>query len=501
MNIQEESKTFANTNENVLIWILCFAAALRVFVFSAAFPFFSNVDEHLHFDVITEYSHAGLPRSFGRLKQESLDRIVLYASPEFMFAPEQFPGGKFPAPLWKQSGPEAEQEITATKAAWDSEINFESSQPPLYYALAAFWWWIGKQMGLVGIQSLYWVRFLNVPLIAIVVWMGYLTARMIAPERVDLRIGVPLLLAFIPQNVFYTMNNDVLSPLCFGALFFCILQWLRTNAPCFLLGALTGLAVAAACLTKLSNLPLVAVALAVIVARSIAIILRTPRAGLIALATLILCAAIPVGTWILWTKFHFGDLTGSTAKIGLLGWTRKPFGDWWQHPIFTPRGVWIFWSDLIASFWRGEVSWHGRPLRWRGADGFYAVSSLLLLASATVGLRKQAGLSAFQRQAIGSAILIFLAGVAFLALLSIQFDFGNCINPSREHPYFTSGRLLSGALIPFAVVYVSGVSWVFRRINAASVLIALGLIVVLVTTSEVLVNRVVFVSEHNWFHR
>ena len=97
--------------------------------------------------------------------------------------------------------------------------------------------------------------------------------------------------------------------------------------------------------------------------------------------------------------------------------------------------------------------------------------------------------------------MIFLAGVAFLALLSIQFDFGNCINPSREHPYFTSGRLLSGALIPFAVVYVSGVSWVFRRINAASVLIALGLIVVLVTTSEVLVNRVVFVSEHNWFHR
>ena len=55
MNTQEESKTFANTNENVLIWILCFAAALRVFVFSAAFPFFSNVDEHLHFDVITEY--------------------------------------------------------------------------------------------------------------------------------------------------------------------------------------------------------------------------------------------------------------------------------------------------------------------------------------------------------------------------------------------------------------------------------------------------------------
>src|SRR6266576_1562546 len=442
-----ESKTFLAAKERVLILLLCIAAALRVFIFSAAFPFFSNIDEDLHFDLITQYSHAQIPRSFDRLKEETLNWIVPYASPELLFPPERFPDGKFPAPLWKEPWSKVEPEIAATRAAWSSEINFQSSQPPLYYVLASVWWWIGKHFGLAGRQSLYWIRFLNVPLVAIMV-----------------------------------------------------LQGLRTTAPSFVLGALTGLAVAATCLTKLSNLPLVAVALAVIGARSIGIILRTPRAGLIAHAALISCAAIPVGTWMLWTKFHFGDLTGSTAKIGLLGWTRKPFGDWWQHPIFTPHGVWVFWSDLITSFWRGEVSWHSRPLRWRGADGFYAVSSLLLLAAATVGLRKQAGLSVFQRQAIGSAILIFLAGVALLALLSIQFDFGNCINPSRGHPYFTSGRLLSGALIPFAVVYVYGVSWACRRINTALALIVLGLIVVFVTTSEILVNRVVFVSEHNWFH-
>jgi hypothetical protein len=437
-----ESKTFVAAYARVLTLLLCVAAALRVFIFSAAFPFFSNIDEDLHFDLITQYSHSQVPRGFDRLKEETLNWIVPYASPEFLFPPEHFPGAKFPAPLWKEPWSKVEPEIAATRAAWSSEINFESSQPPLYYALASLWWWIGKHIGLVGIQSLYWIRFLNVALMAIVVWLGFVAARTIAPERLSLRIGVPLLLAFIPQNVFYAMNNDVLSPLCFGVLFLCVLQWLRTDVPSLLLGAVTGVAVAATCLTKLSNLPLVAAALAVIVARSIAIILRTPRAGLIPLAALISCAAIPVGTWMLWTKFRFGDLTGSTAKINVLGWTRKPFGGWWQHPIFTPGGVWIFWSDLIASFWRGEVSWHSQPLRWRGADGFYALSSLLLLPAASVGLRKQAGLSAFQRQAIGSAILIFLAGVAFLALLSIQFDFGNCINPSREHPYFTSGRLL-----------------------------------------------------------
>src|SRR5215510_10582372 len=303
-----ESKS--SRNEHLLISFFCVAAALRVFIFSAAFPFFSNIDEDLHFDLIMQYSDVQIPRSFDRLKEETLNWIVPYASPEFLFSPERFPYQKFPAPLWKEPWSKVERELAATRAAWSGEINFQSSQPPLYYALASAWWWIGKHLGLAGLQSLYWIRFLNVLLVAMMVWLGYLTARTIAPERMDLCIGVPLLLAFIPQNVFYAMNNDVVSPLCFGVVFLCVLQWLRTNAPSFLLGALTGLAVAATFLTKQSNFPLVAVALAVIVSKSIAIILRTPRAGLMALAALISCAALPVATWVLWTKFQFGDFTG-----------------------------------------------------------------------------------------------------------------------------------------------------------------------------------------------
>src|SRR5438034_4166481 len=262
-----ESVAVTNSKERALILLFCFAAALRVFIFSAGFPFFSNIDEDLHFDLITQYSHAQVPRGFDRLKEETLNWIVPYASPEFLFPPEQFPNGKFPAPLWKEPWPRVEPEIASTRATWSGEINFQSSQPPLYYALASAWRWIGKHFGLAGLQLLYWIRFLNVPLVAMMVWLGYVTARTIAPGRMDLCVGVPLLLAFIPQNVFYAMNNDVLSPLCFGTLFLCTLQWLRTNAPSFLLGALTGVGVAATCLTKLSNLPLVAVALSVIVVR------------------------------------------------------------------------------------------------------------------------------------------------------------------------------------------------------------------------------------------
>ena len=162
-----ESKSFRN--EHLLILLLCITAALRVFIFSAAFPFFTNIDEDLHFDLITQYAHIQVPRSFDRLKEETLNWIVPYASPEFLFAPERFTDGKFPAPLWKESWSKVEAEIGATRAEWSSEINFQSSQPPLYYELASAWWWIGKQMGLAGLQSLYWIRFLNVSLVAMMV--------------------------------------------------------------------------------------------------------------------------------------------------------------------------------------------------------------------------------------------------------------------------------------------------------------------------------------------
>jgi hypothetical protein len=253
------------------------------------------------------------------------------------------------------------------------------------------------------------------------------------------------------------------------------------------------------------------VAIAIILVKLAAIIRRIPRAGLIALAALVLCAAVPIGSWIIWLKLEFGDVTGSTAKIAFLDWTRKPFVQWWQHPIFTPGGLWNFWSDLMARFWRGEVEWHGKHFDWQIADQPYAVSSLMFIAAAVLGLAKQFGLSAFQRHAIAVAILIVAAGTVFLGLLSLQFDFGSCVNPSRSHPYFTSGRLLSGAIIPFALSYVYGISCFCRLatsrlrqtrwIGTASALVVLGAMVVFSQASEIFVLQPVFASEHNWFHR
>jgi hypothetical protein len=89
-----------------------------------------------------------------------------------------------------------------------------------------------------------------------------------------------------------------------------------------------------------------------------------------------------------------------------------------------------------------------------------------------------------------------------LALLSIQFDFGASTGPSRIHPYFTAGRLLSGALIPFAVAYVYGAVFLLRKVQRAVLRLAiLTGVATFLATSEIIVNHVTFGSWHNWFHR
>jgi hypothetical protein len=87
----------------------------------------------------------------------------------------------------------------------------------------------------------------------------------------------------------------------------------------------------------------------------------------------------------------------------------------------------------------------------------------------------------------------------FLASLSVQFDFGACLNPSRERPYFFQGRLMLGALIPFAMLYVYGLSRLLR--NDANLLHGIvGAIAVTITVSDALANSVAFTSAYNWLH-
>ncbi len=486
-----------------LWWVMAFCcfAAVRVLVFSAAFPFFNNVDERRHFDLVIKYAYGHVPRSAELISTATLPYLSRYASPEFLSAPEHFEGGYY-GPMWKHSAEEVAPTIARIEEIWSRTLNQECSQPPLYYVAAAAWFHIGQLIGVKGGYALYWVRFLNVALVVTLVWLAYVAARIIFPDQVALRLGIPLLVASIPQDAFYGIDNDVLSPICFGVTFICLLGWVREDQHSIVLGIGTGLSIAASYLTKLSNLPLILVAVGVIAwwcfaqARS-----KTLRGAIPALGALVACAAIPIIAWMFWMKSHFGDFTGAASKAQLLGWTAKPFSDWWSHPIFTLSGMWTFLSELIASFWRGEFMWHAHTIGSKGMDLFYVFSSLglILITIASVLRTRTNNFAEMQRRVLWIAVACVIATIVFLAFLSLQFDFGQCINPSRERPYFFQGRLLGGAMIPFAMLYVYGLHRLLRAVPAL-VLTATIAIAITITISEFLANRVAFASEYNCFH-
>src|SRR5205823_6044040 len=106
--------TWLEHRERGVVAALCVVGALRIFVFSAAFPPFHSADEHLHFDLVVKYAHGHVPYRLAdeRLSAETRDAIVLYGtgisrskagslvlydSPEYL-SPE--PAEGVPLPAW-----------------------------------------------------------------------------------------------------------------------------------------------------------------------------------------------------------------------------------------------------------------------------------------------------------------------------------------------------------------------------------------------------------------
>jgi hypothetical protein len=499
MNIADSNPPGASSKERKIVSLLCGLAAVHVFIFSAAFPFFNNVDEEYHFDLLVKYSHGRIPRVLEPLSDESID-LILVGSPEYLHPAYDLPVIQSPLPAWLTT-----QKLTLSEAReqWKRCNNYEVTEPPLYYALMGLDWRLGKILGFHDAFRLYWMRFSNVLGVAALVWIGYAAGRIIFPESSFFRMGIPALLAFIPQTAFYSIQNDTLSPLCFGLAFVCLIQLLRADVLDLRFGAMTGLTLAATGLTKLTNLPLLAVSLLAVLFKMLQLAKTGKwRASWPSLAVLALCAGLPMTLWFVWCKFNFGDFTGTELKIHCLDWTCKPFHQWWHHPIFSTRGLWTFISGLLVTFWQGEFLWHGGALNLPVVDAFYVVPTLCLLGLAVAGLFPRYTIAtAPQRQALGLSLCCFAAGVAFLAFLSIIYDFGNCPHPSRDHPYFDSGRLILGVLIPFLLLLLYGVNLLLRGVKNRWVRpLAIIAMILFMLISEIVTDWPVFSSQYNWFH-
>ena len=488
-------------NERLLVMLLCIAAVARVFVYSAAFPFFNGIDEEFHFDLLVKYSMGHVPHGFETLSDASRPCMIIYSSPEYFLPPDS--NGKYPPPLWHLPPKQTASEFKARFELGRHIVNHESGQPPLYYALAGLCWRLGSMLGLDEGTMLYNIRFLNMLAIGVTVWLGFLVARLVFPDRLFVRIGVPALLAFMPQSAFYAIENDVLSPVCFGTAFLLLLRWLRDDDLSLKQAALLGLALAATFLTKLSNMPLVAGAM-IVTGFKVWHLARkgTLRPLLPSLAVFAVSTVPPIAGWLAWMNFYFGDFTGAAAKAQSQGWTCKTFAEWWDHPIFTPAGLWVFVSRLLATFWHGELVWHRQPMVSDVIQLIYVCSSLALVGAALAGIRSRIGsLSGFQRRTLWLCLGCPLAIVAFLGSISILYDFNDCINPSREHPFFSGGRLVLGATIPFFVLVLCGLDrlldWI--KIGRGRFFVLAG-IVLFMLVEEVCINWPVFSSLYNWYH-
>jgi hypothetical protein len=489
------------SRERKIVWLLCFLAAVHVFIFSAAVPFFNNVDEVIHFDLVYRYSQGEVPRKIEGLSKTGAGYVALMNSHQYSETPEMFPGGQFPPPLWTEPMDALRQDLAAHSAIWQTMANYEVSQPPLYYALAGLWWDLGKGLGFDGGPLLYWLRFLNIPLMATLIWLSYFTARKVFPENVFLRLGVPLLLMFMPQTAFYSITNDALSALCFGATFLCLVIWLRAEKPTRWQGAVTGLAFASAYLAKGTNIPMLAVVIVVVAGKAIQSLRQNKFRPLFpSLAAFAGCGAPPILAWMLWCRSNFGDLTGSKLKIDHFGWTVKPFAEWWHHPIFTPGGLWTYLSGQIGTFWQGEFLWLNRLMSLPGTDAVYTVLSLALLAAALPALLPSHSKDGRQRQALQLSLACFAAGLLFFAWQSVIYDFHDAPNPTREHPYFRAGRMIIGALIPFLLLFIRGLDRALRRFGNTGKWITLTGMIAAMLTLEIVTDWPVFASPFNWFH-
>ena len=133
-------------------------------------------------------------------------------------------------------------------------------------------------------------------------------------------------------------------------------------------------------------------------------------------------------------------------------------------------------------------------------DLFYICSSLIFIACSVIDTL----ISKTKRQRVvfGMLTVTLILWILFIASLSTLYNFGNCWYPSQAHPFFTSGRLMMGALLPFLILYVDGLRMLLFRIskNRTALFPVAILIGIVIAVSELQLSCPAIQSHYNWFH-
>jgi Predicted membrane protein (DUF2142) len=477
--------------------VLCALGAGRVFVGAAALPFFADTDEQFHFDLVHKFARGHWPAEYREYwDPETIEIAIFNHSPEFQAGPEDYDDGRIPPPLRDMPlGPKRNLHAAVLRYRLSQQPNHEAHSPPVYYALAGIWYDFGWMLGASGAGAVYWVRFLNVPVYAALVASAYLFCRSSLGR--DAALSVAALTAFFPNNVFFTINSDVLSPLAAALALILLLRWCESGEPRMRLAVGAGGMTALAVLVKLTNA-------AVLVVLAFAILVRLARdrqlqRTLRATWPLVVSAAIPLLLWGIRNRLVLGDWTATATKVKELTWTPKPWNEFLDHPIFTRENASAYFTKLTANFFDGDANWHKHAARSALADGFFLMTAGLLPIIGLVGALWRGSREARARLAVVLSAVAVASYLAVLIVLSMRFDFGACDFPSRAFPFFTSGRLIAGALVPLMVLYACGIRELLGRrslLVAAAVTATVAMMILAQEPFLTMASR----SQYNWFH-
>jgi hypothetical protein len=481
-----EGRAVTLTRAQLLIVAFCIAAALKTLFFSVSLPFFA-VDEELHFDAIHKFANGyRIQPSLPRFDPESVEIIELYQSPQFLKSPD--PGKAWvPAGWWcRPSRERLPAQVADRVAGWRQIGNVEVDAPPAYYLMGAVWYKLGRRMGYSGLFLLYWLRALNAVGFGLLVLFSWLFVRECYPDNSFLAISVPLFLLVFPQDCFLSIIPNSLSATFMSlTLWLCAKLWSRSDRGLWFYLA-TGAMAAVTALLGFGNftvaLPVVWIAWRIV---------KTPQASSSRTAILtkafamLAAAALPVGAWLVRNDIVLGNWSGSKSKQEYLTWSVKPLSEIFHHPIFRWEGFGYFVSTLSRNFWRGELSWQAAP-RVGWIDPFYLWFSLLFCGIFTFRALRRRGGEAPQRFADTASIVMVASSVLFLMVLSLPFDFGRCFYPSEARPYFVSGRIIIGILLPFLIMFLGGLEtlcgWIAKSLNPIYVALPLAAVIFLAET-------------------
>ena len=423
--------------------IIATLAAAKVCYFAVSTPEFYLADELFHFDTLSHYSQLDIPRKPVGITIETSHYIS-------------------PPPPW----------------------NHESLEPPLYYSIGGVWHAAGQ--ALVGMDRVpLWDRLLGSLIAGATVWVGWFVARKVFPDATR-QLIVPAFIAILPQRDLCGINNDVLSPLVAGLAVLALLVF--GERPSLRTAAYVGLGLSSLLMTKVTTLPLIAVvgtAFLITVAR------ECRGRGIPAALTGLVVGLSPAALWCSWNLATLGELTGAGVKNPVRGIPHSP-----GLGVDSARTIYPAWCvDILARTLRHVLA---RELK---VEDFYRVTPLaghavakyvetpsgvrLIMVPDGPGATKldttptawewipivvTSGITLFTiplvflRQARdvrwGLSVCwgAFTASALFLAWASVRIQLAS--EPTWwEFPGFSDGRLISGAIVPFAVLFAGLCCW------------------------------------------